>query len=123
MPDETIVASWRVMIVRSLALTRDGSLSSIDRPVFFSCRLVTVRPRERSSSVAACLESPVTSPFWGTPVASVALKVKVAAPMALRGHRRLELDRAAAQAAVLDQAPDLGGLVGAALGGGHGDAA
>ena len=54
MPDEIIVASWRVMTVSSCALTRLGpSDSSIWRPDFFSSSAMTRRPRPLSSSVTA----------------------------------------------------------------------
>jgi hypothetical protein len=73
MPDEIMVASWRVMIVISCALTRLISVISIWRPDFFSLRSMTVRPRALSSSVTASLVAPTISPVEGMPEASTAL--------------------------------------------------
>ena len=45
MPEETMVASWRVMTVSSAALTRFGMRrSSIFMPLFFSSSRMTWRP-------------------------------------------------------------------------------
>ena len=56
MPEEIIVASWRVMTVSSAALTRFGMiLSSTWSPLFFSASSITWSPRPRSSSVTALL--------------------------------------------------------------------
>ena len=68
-----MVASWRVMIVSSWALTRLISVISIWRPDFFSLRSMTVRPRALSSSVTASLVAPTISPVDGMPEASTAL--------------------------------------------------
>src|SRR3954447_20807878 len=89
------------MTVSSCALTRLGPReSSIESPVFFSTRSMTVRPRDFSSAVTASREMPVISPFSGVPVPSTALKTKVAADMSGR-HR---------EGAGLDQLAHLGGL-------------
>ena len=46
MPEEIMVASWRVMTVSSCGLDRlEPSESSMLSPVFFSTRSMTVRPR------------------------------------------------------------------------------
>src|SRR3954453_7779208 len=113
MPEEIMVASWRVMTVSSCALTRLGPRdSSIESPVFFSTRSMTVRPRDFSSAVTASREMPVISPFSGVPVPSTALKTKVAADMSGR-HRE----------AGFDELAHLGGLRGARLRRGHRDPA
>ena len=71
MPEETMVASWRVMIVSSAALTRFGrSLSSIFMPDFFSSRRMTWRPLVLSSAITAASLTPVMTPSWGRPAAS-----------------------------------------------------
>src|ERR1044072_9521996 len=114
MPEEIMVASWRVMTVSSCALTRFGpSDSSMLSPVFFSTRSITVRPRAFSSAVTASRERPVISPFSGVPVPSIALKTYVGAYIS-GGHL---------QVAALDQLVHLGGLGGARLGRGHRDPA
>ena len=69
-----MVASWRVMIVSSAALTRFGrSWSSIFMPLFFSSSRMTWRPRFLSSSITACWLTPVIMPSWGRPAPSTAL--------------------------------------------------
>ena len=74
MPEEIMVASWRVMIVSSWALTRLTSVISIWRPDFLrSLRSMTVRPRALSSSTTASLVAPTISPVDGMPEASTAL--------------------------------------------------
>ena len=73
MPEAIMVASWRVMIVSSWALTRLNSVISACRPDFFSFRSMTVRPRALSSSVTASLVAPTISPVDGMPEASTAL--------------------------------------------------
>jgi hypothetical protein len=73
MPEAIMVASWRVMTVSSVALTRLTSVISAFRPVFFSLRSMTVRPRALSSSVTASLVAPAISPADGMPEASTAL--------------------------------------------------
>ena len=73
MPDEIMVASWRVMIVSSCAFTRLMSVISIWRPDLRSLRSMTVRPRALSSSVTAALVAPTISPVDGMPEASTAL--------------------------------------------------
>ena len=79
MPEEIMVASWRVMTVSSCALTRLGpNDSSIWSPVFFSTSSMTVRPRDFSSALTASREMPVISPFSGVPAESTALNVNVA---------------------------------------------
>ena len=76
MPEEIMVASWRVMTVSSWALTfLPPSESSILSPVFFSTRSITVSPRDFSSAVTASRETPEISPFSGVPAASTALKL------------------------------------------------
>ena len=77
MPEEIMVASWRVMTVSScgLDLLRRRARAPCLSPVFFSTRSITVRPRAFSSSVTASRETPVISPFSGVPAASTALKV------------------------------------------------
>ena len=65
MPDEIMVASWRVMIVSSAALTRLTSVISIWKPVFFSFRSMTVRPWAFSSAMTASFVAPTISPVDG----------------------------------------------------------
>ena len=79
MPDETITESWRVITVRSLALTFFvPMLISIERPVAFLSSFWTVSPRDLSSLVIASAFAPEISPLWGTPVMSVAWYLKTA---------------------------------------------
>ena len=73
MPDEIMVASWRVMIVSSAAFTRLTSVISIWKPVFFSFRSITVRPLAFSSAMTASFVAPTISPVAGMPEASTAL--------------------------------------------------
>ena len=74
MPEETIVASCRVMTVSSAALTRFGrSLMSIFMPDFFWSRRMTWRPLFLSSSITADSLMPVIMPSWGSPAPSTAL--------------------------------------------------
>ncbi len=77
MPLDTIVESCRVMIVRSADLTRllHGSLISLEPR--FSAMSRTMRPRDFSWSLTACLESASTSPLLWTPTRSMALKTYV----------------------------------------------
>src|ERR687885_2444151 len=79
MPELTIVASCRVMIVRSSALIRwrNGSLISFD--VCLSEMSRTVSPRALSWSETTCLLSASTSPVAFAPVRSIALKTYVVA--------------------------------------------
>src|SRR5512134_3457911 len=85
MPELTIVASWRVMIVRSPALMRpvNGSLSSLEPVLSLMSR--TISPRALSWSETLCLLSASTSPVAFAPVRSMALKTYVAIAAALRG--------------------------------------
>ncbi len=74
MPDETMVASWRVMIVSSAALTRFGiRRSSIFMPLFFSSSRMTWSPRFLSSSMTADWLTPWIVPSEGRPAPSTAL--------------------------------------------------
>src|SRR5690349_24813422 len=84
MPELTIVASCRVMIVRSSALTfsRNGRRISFDACLSPMSR--TISPRAFSWSETTCLLSASTSPVAFAPARSIALKTYVA--MALRGH-------------------------------------
>ena len=74
MPELTIVASWRVMIVRSpgLILFRNGISSSLDPRLSAMSR--TISPRCLSWSLTICLLSASTSPDAFAPVRSIALK-------------------------------------------------
>ena len=74
MPELTIVASWRVMIVRSVALilSRKGSRISADFDLSAMSR--TISPRCLSWSETTCLLSASTSPVAFAPVRSIALK-------------------------------------------------
>src|SRR5215211_2821416 len=75
------------MIVRSLALTRLPHGSLISLVPRFSAMSRTIRPRDLSWSLTACLESASTSPLLWTPTRSIALKTNVLL-MALRGVQR-----------------------------------
>src|ERR1700754_1562389 len=86
MPEEIIVASWRVMTVSSAAFTRLTSVSSMLRPDFFSASWMTLSPCLRSWSMTSCLEDPEICPFDGTPAPSTALYVQTATLMSRR-HR------------------------------------
>src|SRR3954469_2689459 len=88
MPDVTIVASWRVMTVRSWALTRWKRERSISSDCFASEMSSGISPRWRSWSVTACLLSASTSPFACAPATSTALKTYVAILQLLRGRHR-----------------------------------
>ena len=74
MPELTIVASCRVMIVRSSGLTLlpNGSLSSFEECLSAISR--TIRPRAFSWVETTCLDSASTSPVALPPVMSIALK-------------------------------------------------
>src|SRR3954470_24408666 len=90
MPELTMVASWRVMIVRSAALTlsRPGSLSSLDPAL--SAMSTTMSPRDFSWSATACLLSASSSPLAWRPVRSTALNAYVLivpGSRSLRGHQ------------------------------------
>src|SRR5215217_4563265 len=84
MPELTIVASWRVMIVRSCGLTRSRKGSLISFEACLSEMSRTMSPRDFSWSETTCLFSASTSPVAFAPLKSIALKTYVA--MALRGH-------------------------------------
>ncbi len=83
MPDETIVESCRVAIVRSSALTfLKRARMSPALACFCSSMSVTIRPFARSCAATACLFSASISPFAPTPAISRALNANV--PMAMR---------------------------------------
>jgi hypothetical protein len=85
MPEEIMVASWRVITVSSAALTRFGpSESSMLRPDFFSRRSMIVRPCVRSCSITAPRLAPTSSPADGVPAPSSALYAQVEAAIRLR---------------------------------------
>src|SRR3954469_2420946 len=109
MPELTIVASWRVMIVRSSALTFSRNARRISLEACLSLMSRTIRPRALSWSETLCLLSASTSPVAFAPVRSIALKTYVA--MGLGGG---------AQRVRPQQAPqllgDLRALLGEALG-------
>ena len=74
MPLLTMVASWRVMIVRSAGLIRlkNGIASSLEACLSAMSR--TISPRCLSWSETICLLSASTSPVAFAPVRSIALK-------------------------------------------------
>ena len=79
MPDEIIVESWRVAIVRSPDLIRRKlARMSVALLGMSSSMSTTIRPLERSWEATACLSLPSISPRVGTPARSSALKVKLA---------------------------------------------
>ena len=65
MPEETIVASWRVMIVRSRGLTLLKKSMLISFEPLLSAMSRTISPRALSWSETACLDSASTSPLAG----------------------------------------------------------
>ncbi len=74
MPDCTIVASWRVMTARSVALSLLNRSMLICRDVCLSLMSRTISPRDFSCSETTCLFSASTSPVALAPVRSMALK-------------------------------------------------
>ena len=74
MPDDTMVASWREKIARSLSVIRSNSVMLISREECFSAISRITRPRARSWSETACLLSASTWPRSGAPATSIALK-------------------------------------------------
>ena len=74
MPEVIIVASWRVMTVSSVALTRLKSvMSALERATSSPRSSMIFRPWACSCSVTASLDGPLSSPFDGTPAPSTAL--------------------------------------------------
>ncbi len=79
MPDEIIVESWRVAIVRSADLMRRKlARMSVALLGTSSSMSTTIRPLDRSCDATACLSLPSISPRVGTPARSSALKPKLA---------------------------------------------
>src|SRR4051812_21011216 len=87
MPELTIVASCRVMIVRSsdLILPPKGSLSSAEPALSLISR--TMRPRDLSWSETLCLLSASTCPVALAPERSIALKTYVAMGLGRHAER------------------------------------
>src|SRR5919206_1192174 len=108
MPELTIVASWRVMIVRSSALTLSRNARLISLDACLSAMSRTISPRALSWSETTCLLSASTSPVAFAPVRSIALKTYVAiASLALRRARRRAALRGHPEAAHAHQAAQL----------------
>src|ERR671924_91169 len=93
MPELIMVASWRVMIVRSPALIRLRKSSEISLEACLDLMSRTISPRALSWSATTCLLSASTSPVALAPVTSIALKTKV--DMRLRGRHAAEAHQAA----------------------------
>ena len=74
MPDDTMVASWREKIARSLSVIRSNSEMLISREECFSAISRITKPRDRNWSETACLLSASTWPRNGEPATSIALK-------------------------------------------------
>ena len=74
MPDWTIVASWRVMTARSVALSLLKNEMLISRDWCLALMSRTISPRDFSWSETTCLVSASTSPVAFAPVRSIALK-------------------------------------------------
>src|ERR671936_2237819 len=93
MPELTMVDSWRVMIVRSVALIflRKPRPSSLEPDLSWISR--TTSPRDLSWSATRCLLSASTSPVAFAPVRSIALKTNVA--IGLRRRHAAEAHQAA----------------------------
>ena len=87
MPELTIVASCRVMIVRSCALMRSRNASLISLEECLSAMSRTISPRCLSWSETTCLLSASTSPVAFAPVRSIALKTYVAIVSRSLGRR------------------------------------
>src|SRR3954453_4502555 len=93
MPELTIVASCRVMIVRSCALTRSRKGSRISLEACLSAMSRTISPRDLSWSETTCLDSASTSPVAFAPVMSIALKTYVVIAQSLPASRPVGLRR------------------------------
>ena len=79
MPDETIVANWRVAMTSSSSETfRKRERMSPAFAGMFSSMSRTIRPLPRSCEATACLSSASISPLVGAPAMSRALKANVA---------------------------------------------
>src|SRR5919108_1787685 len=124
MPELTIVASCRVMIVRSAALMRSRKASLISFEECLSAMSRTISPRDFSWSETTCLLSASTSPVAFAPVMSIALKTYVAIVLSLSGLARARgALRGHPEAAHAGQAAQLVGRRGALLGDALGDLA
>src|SRR4029079_1613283 len=79
MPEFTIVASWRVAMTSSSALTRlKRAMMSPALAGTSSSMSTTIRPFERSCAATACLSPASISPLLGIPERSSALNAKLA---------------------------------------------
>src|SRR6188508_2424796 len=79
MPEFTIVASWRVAMTSSSALTRlKRAMMSPALAGTSSSMSTTIRPFERSCAATACLSPASISPLVEIPARSSALNVKLA---------------------------------------------
>src|SRR4029078_13636667 len=79
MPEFTIVASWRVAMTSSSALTRlKRAMMSPALAGTSSSMSTTIRPFERSCGATACLSTASISPLLALPERSSALNAKLA---------------------------------------------